>query len=189
MNLQHKASSSHAPDLDWSQVSETVLMLTLAVAQIELSLRSGDESVSSLADAFTNMAQNVAEIKNTAGQMEPSGQRESISSQCDSVTGQMQHAIVSFQFYDKLTQRLSHLSQTLGDLSKLVREPSKLYDPRSWQELQSTIKSTYSIEADAYMFDAILKGCSVEEALNSRKEQKANIQLQKPTDKDDIELF
>ena len=47
-------SNSENPDLDWSQVRETVMMLNLAIAQISGTLKDGDESVASLADYLTS---------------------------------------------------------------------------------------------------------------------------------------
>ena len=51
-----RGSSAHSPDLDWSQVRETVLMLELAVGQIESALKEGNSSVEVLTDSFTSMA-------------------------------------------------------------------------------------------------------------------------------------
>ena len=45
-NMTH--SKANQPDLDWSQVRETLRMLHLAVAQIDMSLREGEGSVQTL---------------------------------------------------------------------------------------------------------------------------------------------
>ncbi|MDT8382877.1 MAG: hypothetical protein RRB22_00520 [Gammaproteobacteria bacterium] len=42
-----RPSNSDNPDLDWSQVRESVMMLDLVIAQIAGSLQDGDESVAS----------------------------------------------------------------------------------------------------------------------------------------------
>ncbi|MDQ7073389.1 MAG: hypothetical protein Q9N32_08015 [Gammaproteobacteria bacterium] len=57
------ASSANKPDLDWSQVRETVRMMNLAVAQIEMSMTEGDDSVETLTNAFTTMADRVQVIE------------------------------------------------------------------------------------------------------------------------------
>ena len=49
-------SNANHPDLDWSQIREAVKMLNLAVAQIEHSMRVGEDSVQTLTDSFTTMA-------------------------------------------------------------------------------------------------------------------------------------
>lgn len=182
-----KQSSSRAPDLDWSQVSETVHMLTLSIAQIELSLRSGDESVLTLTNSFTQMAKSVEHIQATASNLDASENQASIISECNQVSAQMQHVIVAFQFYDKLTQRLSHLSRALANVSTLVKTPEQLYNPTAWSDLQQDIKTSYTVEADTVMFDAILNGSSAEQALIARTVHKEAKKSQQ--DDDDVELF
>ena len=58
-------SSARNPDLDWSQVRETILMLALAVAQIEMSMRESDGSVEVLSNSFTSMVGQVKMIERT----------------------------------------------------------------------------------------------------------------------------
>ncbi len=53
------SSSSANPDLDWSQLKETVVMLNLAIAQIKQSMHEGTSSVDTLAHSFTSLATNL----------------------------------------------------------------------------------------------------------------------------------
>lgn len=159
-------SRADRPDLDWSQVRETVLMLNLAVAQIGCAMRDGDESVQSLADSFTTMMAGVQKIQTSAGELPADGaQRACIDAACQAVETRMQSAIVAFQFYDKLSQRLAHLTDSLADLAELVDSPERLYNPAAWQALQDGIRSRYTLESDKAMFEAILAGAGVAEAL------------------------
>ena len=57
-------SSAAQPDLDWSQLRETILMLNLAVAQIDQSMNEGHSSVSVLSQSFTALATNLRDIVN-----------------------------------------------------------------------------------------------------------------------------
>ena len=45
-------SSASNPDLDWSQVRETVSLLRLAAAQVDFSMRDGEKSVNALTDSL-----------------------------------------------------------------------------------------------------------------------------------------
>ena len=45
-----------APDLDWSQVHETMLMLELAAGQIDAALTESGNSVDTLTESFTSLA-------------------------------------------------------------------------------------------------------------------------------------
>ena len=101
------------------------------------------------------------------------------------MTNEMQQAIIAFQFYDKLCQRLMHVSKSLGVLASLVSDPAKLYNPYEWKGLQEKIKSKYTVEAERIMFEFILQGRSVEEALELAKQSKPESSQQD----DDVELF
>jgi hypothetical protein len=176
-------SSADNPDLDWSQVRETVLMLNLAVAQISSTLVEGDDSIAKLADTFTSMVGNVETVNMAASQLADSTEKQTIAENCASVLNEMQRAIISFQFYDKLSQRLSHVSNSLNVLGNLVSDPNKLYNPYEWKGLQEKIKSKYTVESDRIMFEYILKGHTIEQALELANQSA-------PSDTgEDVELF
>lgn len=185
MNTASKPSNAIRPDLDWSQVRETVLLLNVAIAQIEGALRGGDESVTALADSFTSMVGNVEQIAAAAENLPVNSESTTIHNNCKAVSEKMHAAIIAFQFYDKLTQRLTHLCNSLESLSDLVSDSNKLYNPYEWRGLQQRIKSKYTVESDRAMFDAILSGKSVKQAL----QLVTQLESQQASEKDDIELF
>lgn len=186
MNTQQKPPCTDDPAIkpdehDWCRVRETVLMLNLAVAQISGAMRDGDDSVNVLTHSFTSLMGRVAEMAHAAQALPASPERASIEQNCATVSGQMQQAVVAFQFYDKLSQRLTHLSNSLASFARLMSSSKLLHDPDAWYLLQEDIKSKYTLESDKAMFDAILDGKTVEEALHH---------LRKPPAADkDIELF
>lgn len=184
--IKMSPSNSDKPDLDWSQVRETVQMLNLAVAQISGSLHEGDESVNHLASTFTSMVGNVETTNLAADNLPDSTEKSTIQSNCQAVARDMQNAIISFQFYDKLNQRLAHVANSLHVLSELVSNPEKLYNPYAWKGLQEKIKSNYTVAAERAMFDMILSGRSVEEALDLAQQLRQEAQHK---DDDDVELF
>ncbi len=175
-------SQSQKPDLDWSQVQETVRMMNLAVAQIEMSMKEGDDSVDTLTDTFTTMAARVKVVETLAKEKRNvANDMEDIIEQCDAISSEMQHAIIAFQFYDKLTQRLSHVSNSLGSLVELVGDNSRLYNPIEWSFLQEKIKSKYTMPAEHHMFELMMQGMSIEDVLSQ------TVVTKEP--EDDIELF
>ncbi len=176
-------SQPNKPDLDWSQVKETVLMLNLAVARIEKAMKDGDDSVTTLADLFTSIMGNVGIIGRAADKLPDTHEKETIKSNFTLVSKKMNEAIVAFQFYDLLTQRLSHISHTLAALADLVADSSRLYNPYEWFGLQDMIKSKYTMDIDRAMFDAVVNGATVEEAL-----QLSAASPEEPRE-DNIELF
>lgn len=179
-------SKAAKPDLDWSQIRESVLMLNLAVAQIEKTMRDGDDSVTALAEMFTSIMGNVQAIRKAAENLPDNEDKSAIQENFLGASEKMRTAIIAFQFYDKLAQRLSHVSYSLASLGNLIADPDKLYNPREWSGLQDLIKSKYNIESDRKMFNAILDGATVQEAMQIKvKEEESPIM---PED-DNIELF
>jgi hypothetical protein len=176
-------SNSFNPDLDWSQVRETLRMLNLAVAQIASALTEGDDSVTALGDAFTSMAGNAEVILLAAGELPPSTARTTVTDKCRAISGQMRETIIAFQFYDKLTQRLTHVANSLKALGDLVADRDQLYNPYAWRGMQEKIKSKYTVEAERVMFEELLKGATVEEALERCRA------IQARAKRDDVELF
>jgi len=181
-------STSSEPDLDWSQVRETILMLNLATARIEYCMRDGDDSVNALANSFTNMAGNVAAIRSALDQVwvkaeVPGELKSGIVGNCEEISIKMQNAIVAFQFYDKLVQRLAHISKSMSALASLVSDPVRLYSPYEWKGLQEKIRSQYSMSDEVKMFDAVLQGASIEEIVKLMEDH------QKDNSGNDVELF
>ena len=181
-------SKAENPDLDWSQISETVRMLNLSVAQIDMAMRQSDDSIDALTNSFTSMVEHVNFIAQAATQIKGDENRstvEGIQNNCQEVIGNMQHSIMAFQFYDKLSQRLDHVNHSLTSLAELVSDQSKLYNPAEWVNLQSKIRSRYTMQEEQDMFDALLKGASIEEALDLCRDKVNHM----TSSQEDIELF
>lgn len=168
---------------DWNHIQETVTLLKLAVAQIQVTLKSGDESIDALADSFTTMMENMEDISVAVENLDNDMSADIIKSDCLMVSGKIQSAIIAFQFYDKLSQRLSHLMDSLNSLSDLVDSADKLNKPEHWQELRDWIEARYTVESDKKLYSAIISGLSIPEAiaLSNQAPSAAN--------DDDIELF
>ncbi|MCP4988299.1 MAG: hypothetical protein GY928_20305 [Colwellia sp.] len=62
-------STSSRPDIDWSQLRETIVMLNLAITQIDQSMNEGNASVSTLSSSFTGLATNLSDIQNSISQL------------------------------------------------------------------------------------------------------------------------
>lgn len=187
----HSVSPSTAarPDLDWSQVRETILMLNLAVAQIELAMKDSSGSVEVLTNTFTSMYGNLMSLVEKVNSLPDSPLKQDMLEDGAGVTGQMQQAIVAFQFYDRLVQRLSHVCRSLEDLNTLVRDPAKLYNPFAWHGLQQKIRAKYTMEDEKLMFDKLLETGDVKAALEQYVHAKQEQADKLSSDGSDVELF
>mgnify|MGYP001193108035 CR=1 FL=1 len=93
--------------------------------------------------------------------------------------------IVAFQFYDRLSQRLSHASHSLDDLTAIVSDPARLYNPFAWSALQQKIRARYTMEDEKLMFDTLIQTGNVQVAL----EQYLDSKQEKAGGSQDVELF
>ncbi len=188
-----KGSTAHNPDLSWSQVRETVIMLELASRQIEYAVNDSNKSVDILANSFTELADTMskictgfaklvdyetdAEIKNN----ELRETKKTLHTFSNYANSLIVKAIVAFQFYDKLAQRISHVNGSLSALSELVSDCKKIYQPHEWVKLQEKIRSKYSTPEEVAMFDAVVKGMPIQDAIEKY--------CPSPDEEEDIELF
>jgi len=186
-----KGSSAFRPDLDWSQLKETILMLNLSVAQIDQSMHEGNASVSTLSHSFTALATNISDIQSSIEHLNSEDAESAkvkliIQGSTTTALDKVQSAIIAFQFYDKLTQRIDHVSKSLASLTHLISDPSTLYSPIEWQTLQESIRSKYTMDEERLMFDRVISGMPIEQAIIEFNKDMANADH---SEDDEIELF
>lgn len=181
-----KSSKAKKPDLDWSQLRETLLMLELATGQIEHAMKDSNSSVEVLTDGFTTMAgtlYSMSEVLDSLPAKGAAGEKKAeMQRMAENVSGMIQQSIIAFQFYDKLTQRLSHVCHSLAATSDLVGDSGRIYNPNEWVALQEKIRSKYATPEEHALFEAVIEGIPVQQALERYMNQMKN-------KGDDIELF
>ena len=215
----------NASELDWTHINETILMIGLAVAQIEKTLNDGDESISVLTSSFINMMASLSTITSDINEIHSkdevteimgkadefmgtldiddlakakintymsslvvgitTGSRERVKSSSEEASRLIQDTIIAFQFYDRLSQRLHQIVSSLGMMSQLFADKQRLHNPYEWAELQDSIKARYTIDADRIMFDALLAGATIEEAVDIAGEYEGEAE----TEENEVELF
>ena len=123
--LTNPGSSSVNPDLNWSQIRETVSLLCLAMAQVETTLNDSSKDVSKLTNAFTHIASDAQKLRAACGKLDNPEDfktaKPEIMSVAASISQEMGFAIVAFQFYDRLSQKLGHVNDALGHLGVTYR--------------------------------------------------------------------
>jgi predicted methyltransferase MtxX (methanogen marker protein 4) len=183
-----RGSLAATPDLGWSQVRETVLMLELAAGQVDAAMRDSNSSVEVLTDTFTSLAETLGQIESAVATLPDTVGNGMVKSEIQDntrvVAQKVHQAIIAFQFYDKLVQRLDHVCHCLGGLSGLVADKGRLYNPDEWVGLQDRIKSKYTMIEEREMFDAVLAGLPVAAAI-----EQFMVKREEAASGGDIELF
>lgn len=139
-----------------------------------------------LTTSFTGIAQCMQAMLDKISNLPSEGPvgevRAELLGDSGNVADRVHQAIIAFQFYDKLVQRLSHVTHSLGELSDLVGQPVRLYNPEEWVGLQQRIKAKYSTREESAMFEAVMAGVPVHEAV-------ARFNQEMREQEDDIEFF
>jgi hypothetical protein len=135
-------------------------MLALNVAQLHSALREGDHALQTLSDSFTEMvisAQAIGEALEDAG----IDQDSPIRSHDRAILEHVQQVVVAFQFYDKLSQRVSHVASALEWLSELTDAPQRAGQMKEWDCLRERILAVYSTLEERELFEALSAGVPV----------------------------
>ncbi len=158
-------------------------MLILSAIQVEDMLNQSDVSVNTLTESFTSIVEHMQSINEHLLALDSCAIRNEALTCCAETTDKIQASIIAFQFYDRMQQCLQHVTSNLKGLSELVQDQGRLYNPAEWRQFQHEIRSRYTMESEKLMFDAIVQGKSVDEALSIK-----NIH-QEEDQSDNIELF
>lgn len=158
--------------------SETAKLLALNVAQIHTGMLDGENSIEQLGDSFQNLANFCLSMQSNDECSKET--QQAAAKMYEKVNG----AIVAFQFYDRLAQRLNHVQENLVLLADLLSDNEKLESPEDWGSLRIKIRSSYSIDSEMAMYEAVMNGASIEEAIELFKKE-----LNQSSNDQAIELF
>jgi len=178
---------------DWSHVHETINMLIIAICQIEATLTDSNESVDTLTQSFTELAQHTSDvsdqIQNVSQVSELDQFKQDIASTATEMTNNIGSSIKAFQFYDRVCQRLDHVTKSLEKVSRIMGDEKLIHSPDSWAQIQNEIKNSYTMEAEHIMFEYIMRGGSIQEALEIYNHHFTSKKDEDDNTDDEIELF
>lgn len=180
------------------EVQETIMILNLSVAQIELSITDGDNSVNTLIDSFSFMTKHIENIEESTRMIaELSGNIEGLDEhnqslllQTNELSTKMQQAIIAFQFYDKLSQRLDHVSKGLSGLSDIVSHEMHAQDQEQWESFKASVRKGTTMREEEELFELIFdQGMPAEEAIEAMKTRMRERMNSEAEEVEEIEFF
>jgi hypothetical protein len=162
------ANAETTPLVDWTPEQQIAHMLELCEAQMESAMCESDLAVDSLIKAFSGLAESAQQMNAMAAKLTPE-QRAALGGtdlkqQMEAIERQMSSAIVAFQFYDKLTQRLGHVRYSMSTLALFVCDRTQTTQRDQWRRLYTTLKRLYRTEEEKQIFNMMVDGASAEEA-------------------------
>jgi hypothetical protein len=160
-------TSTEAVPAEWTPERQIAHMLGLCEAQMESALAESDQAVDALIKAFTGLHEATRALSTLADDLPPE-LRDKLNGKLEQQVGaiheQMSSAVVAFQFYDKLTQRLGHVRYSLTSLAMFVCNRAQTSQRESWQRLFSTLRRLYRTEEEREIFQLMVQGASAEDA-------------------------
>ena len=130
--VEEATQASHAKDT--RQLAQS---LTLAVAQIDMSLEEAGNSVELLVESITSMAGHLRQMQVSLEHVDSSA---SVQAECTLAGEQVQQAIVAFQFYDRMSQRFSHIKENLAEILTVMSAPECEHSAL-WCNLQKRMRT------------------------------------------------
>ncbi len=192
--------ANHELALGAKEVQETILMLNLSVAQIELSISDGDNSVNTLIDSFAFMSEHIQQIQASSQHIADLANDESegginehqslLINEASELSQKMQQAVIAFQFYDKLSQRLEHVSRGLSGLAEIVSHEMHVKDEAQWERFKATVRKGTTMREEEELFELIFDmNMPVNEAIAVMKERMRERMNSAEEAEDDIDFF
>lgn len=182
------------------EVQETILMLNLSVAQIELSISDGDNSVNTLIDSFAFMSQHITQIQTSSQQIADlaadkgdtgiNEHQSLLMSEASELSEKMQQAVIAFQFYDKLSQRLEHVSHGLSGLAEIVSHEMHVKDAEQWEGFKASVRKGTTMREEEELFELIFdQNMHADDAIEVMKQRMRERMNEKDEEEEEIEFF
>ena len=146
---------------DWTPEGQLGLMLSLCEAQMDSALQESDQSIDTLVEAFTNLVDAARAVNSVTGNLPPEVKAQldpAVQAQIATFSSQMASAVVAFQFYDKLSQRLGHVRYSLSTLAQFACSRSQMQQPEQWTRLHSTLRRLYRTQEEREVFQMVMEG-------------------------------
>lgn len=176
-----KSTPAPAPTLERGEPEHHLARtLGLCEAQMESALNDSDVAVDALVKAFTGLAESTRSITAMAQNMPPEVKAllgDGMQQQAESIARQIASAVVAFQFYDKLTQRLGHVRYSLSTLALFVCDRTQAAEPDQWDRLLKTLRRLYRTEEERQIFQMIMDGMPMESAVLPANDQASEVEL------------
>jgi hypothetical protein len=147
----------------WTPEQQIARLLSLCEAQMESALSESDVAVQELVKSFAGLIE-AGQALGSMSEEAPEAGATDMAAQLDALKKQTAAAIVAFQFYDKLTQRLGHVRYSLSALAMFVCDGAKTGERDQWRRMFATLRRLYRTEEERQLFRMMVEGASAEEA-------------------------
>ncbi len=146
----------------------------LAVALIKFCVQDGDSASKEISERLSAMQSQVNEAKALLEKSSDSENTAVVTEALNGMSSEIMNAVIALQFFDRISQRMEHAVESV----EVINDASS--------EKAETLLHRFTMDDERILYDALLEGCSVEEALN-RANQRLDDTIE--SNGSDIELF
>lgn len=144
---------------EWTPAQQIARVLGLCETQMGSALNDADVAMQTLVESFTSVAKSARSMQALAMAMPQTVQAPAaeLCEQLDSMNQQLVAAVIAFQFYDKLTQRLGHVRYSLSSLADFVCDSTQSTQRKQWDGLLRTLEQLYRTEEERQIFKRMVQ--------------------------------
>jgi len=165
-------------------MQKIVQLLTISTAQLEHTMQDGEAATATLTGSFLEMTEELQALSGQLQLLQNSEPGQRALRHCALASDNIHQAVTAFQHFDRLQQRLEHVLLGLQNTLQLLEQPADQYQTGKWKKLQEELRSRYTMESEKILFDAILQGKSIAQAI-----ELAASQGRADSENNEIELF
>jgi len=172
---ENHAHNSSATPPNWSPQQQTARMLALCEAQMEAATQDSDNAVDTLINSFADLMTLVRELNAESAANHSDTQvikftsEEEMKVRYEKLMRQVNNAIMAFQFYDKLSQRLGHVRYSLSTLALFICDRMNSQKPEHWEKLLTTLGRLYRTAEERAIFDSIAGSLALSQSADKTK--------------------
>ena len=128
-------------------------LLEVSTVQIGSILEEGNRSINKLTSQFTEIALALEEIKPMLEIDNTNGKDLGIEKNIEKLSINVNQVLVSFQFYDRLTQRLQHVIHGIDIISGGIKSRGCA---GNWDDLYHKIRDSYTLSEEQSVFEVMM---------------------------------
>lgn len=134
---------------------------------MEAATQDSDVAVDMLINSFSDLMTLVRELNSENAENHSDTQvikftsEDEMKQRYQTLMRQVNNAIVAFQFYDKLSQRLGHVRYSLSTLALFICDRLNSQKPEHWEKLLGTLGRLYRTAEERAIFDSIASSLSL----------------------------
>ncbi|MDH5432984.1 MAG: hypothetical protein OEY19_03500 [Gammaproteobacteria bacterium] len=164
--------------------SNQIMLLQLAAAQLSLSLLETEKPFNDLTRLFLEIVEHHRQIDDLLS--EESGLNvDKLHLLHKQAEDKVKTAVIDFQFYDRMSQRLHHILNHLQQAIIILVKHDDDMNEEQWNEIFNQIEQSYTMQEEKELYFAIKSGEGFESAVENliaKTREKEAIEA-------DIELF